>query len=105
MGRTLAREDKGRPKVIDEFFIIHKYRFLVQLLEKYFQGDEDAIHDVNRIRDTLTKENKRINIAGKRSPRETAMQILEAYYTVSHRKLEMILSKKTFPKIENNKSK
>lgn len=93
VGRTLAREDKGRPKVIDEFFIIHKYGFLVQLLEKYFQGDEDAIREVNRIRDTLKKENKRINIAGKRSSRETAIKILEAYYGLSHRKLEMIIKK------------
>lgn len=93
VGRTLAHEGKGRPKIIDEFFIIDRFRFLIQLLEKYFQGDEDAIRDVKRIQDTLKKENRRVRIGGKRSSRETAKKILESYYQISHRKIEMILKK------------
>jgi hypothetical protein len=98
IGRTLAHEDKGRPKMIDEIFIIDRYKKLVQLLKKYFHGDMDAKRDLALIRNTLKKENKRVNVDGKRSPHETAIIIIEAYYSISHRKIEVILKKNAVKK-------
>lgn len=93
IGRKLAHEDKGRPNMIDELFIIDRYKKLVLLLDKYFQGDKSAIQDIDKIRDTLKRNNKRVNIIGKRSSRATAIKFIEAYYDISHRKIETILKK------------